>query len=217
MAGPISANAQSTNYTYQADNLAGAINIRPPAGATSFTVPSNVEVGPLNGFIILSAPLGDNLNNVSVTPTFVDISSGNSALFYGVFAFSTNGSGAIDGWSMSLNGTVYGPGGYTFTATSADFGGKGGDSSATSFQKHVLFFPREKQQPRTFRREIAIDKLYSSQPYVPDIPRRFQKHESRLMKRTSQSPFGIISASKSRRTRFTHLVRFSAILNGIKS
>jgi hypothetical protein len=148
IAGPICAIAQSTTYTYQGDALAVAVNVSPPAGATSFTEPPNVAVGALNGFITLSAPLGDNLNNVSVTPTYVDISSGLSALFNGVFAFSTNGSGAIDGWSMSLNGNVGGPGGYTFTATSVDSGGKGGDS-ATMATTCTAYFPLP-QAPQPF-------------------------------------------------------------------
>src|SRR5450631_4470470 len=123
MAGPISANAQSTTYTYQGDAFtAGSVNLTPPAGSTSINLPRNFGVGTLNGFIILSAPLGDNLNNVSVTPAFVDISTG-SPLFRGDFTFSTNASGAIDGWSISLDGSVPGPGGYGLTATSVDRGG----------------------------------------------------------------------------------------------
>jgi hypothetical protein len=132
LAGPINANAQSTTYTYQgAAFVDGSFNIPAPAGWTSLYVPPNIAVGPLNGFITLSAPLGDNLNNVSVTPTFVDIFSG-SFLFRGAFAFSTNGTGAIDGWSISLNGDVPGPGGYRSSATSVDRGGVGGDSATMS-------------------------------------------------------------------------------------
>jgi hypothetical protein len=74
LAGPISAHAQATTYTYQGAPLFAGVDISPPAGASSFTVPP--AVGTLNGLIILSAPLGDNLNNVSVTPVFVDISTG---------------------------------------------------------------------------------------------------------------------------------------------
>ena len=130
MVGPISANAQSTTYTYQGDPLtAGSVNVTPPAGTTFVDVPPNIFVVPLTGFITLSAPLGDNLNDVSVMPTYVALNSG-SPLFNGVFAFSTDGNGAIVGWSMSLNGDVGGPGGYTTTATSVDFGGKGGDTAA---------------------------------------------------------------------------------------
>ena len=131
LAGPIAANAQSTTYTYQGAALDVMLNINAPAGWTSINVPPNIAVGPLNGFITLSAPLGDNLNDVSVTPTYIGIYS-DSPLFKGVFAFSTNGNGAIDGWSMSLNGDVPGPGGYTHTATSVDFGGVGGDSATMS-------------------------------------------------------------------------------------
>jgi hypothetical protein len=131
MAGPISANAQPTTYTYQGAPLFGGFDISPPAGASSFTVPP-IGVSTLNGFIILSAPLGDNLNNVSVTPAFVDISTGAPPLFRGDFTFSTNANGAIDGWSISLDGSVPGPGGYELTATSVDIRGVGGDSATLS-------------------------------------------------------------------------------------
>jgi len=149
MAGPISANAQSTTYTYQGDAFtAGSVNLTPPAGSTSINLPRNFGVGTLNGFIILSAPLGDNLNNVSVMPAFVDISTG-SPLFRGDFTFSTNANGAIDGWSISLAGTVGGPGGYGLTATSVDIGGVGGDS-ATLSTTCTAFFPPSLRPPQTF-------------------------------------------------------------------
>jgi hypothetical protein len=140
LAGPIGANAQATTYTYQGAPFFGGFDVSPPAGADSFTVPA-AAVGTLNGFIILSAPLGDNLNNVSVTPTFVDISTGPPPtapfptvppLFRGDFTFSTNANGAIDGWSISLDGSVPGPGGYELSATSVDRGGVGGDSATMS-------------------------------------------------------------------------------------
>ena len=151
LAGPISANAQSTTYTYQGDAFtAGGLNLPVPAGATSISVPP-FAVGTLNGFIILSAPLGDNLNNVSVTPTYVDISTGprptGPPLFRGDFTFSTNAIGAIDGWSMSLDGSVPGPGGYQLTATSVDMGGVGGDSAMMS-ATCTAFFPAG--SPRDF-------------------------------------------------------------------
>jgi hypothetical protein len=130
MAGPTSVNAQATTYTYQGAPLFGSVDISPPAGADSFTMPP-FAVGTLNGFIILSAPLGDNLNNVSVTPVFVDISTG-GPLFRGDFTFSTNANGAIDGWSISLDGSVPGPGGYELMATSVDRGGVGKDSATLS-------------------------------------------------------------------------------------
>jgi hypothetical protein len=150
LAGPMCANAQSTTYTYQGDAFtAGSLSITPPAGATSFTMPPNLGVGPLNGFITLSAPLGDNLNNVNVTPTFVDILSGGNPLFRGVFAFSTNGNGAIDGWSISLDGSVPGPGGYTLTATSVDIGGVGGDAVTLS-SSCTAYFSAPPGAPQSF-------------------------------------------------------------------
>src|SRR3984885_13872613 len=137
LAGPLSANAQPTTYTYQGNAFTGALDIIPPADTMSYIVPLNIPVGTLSGFITLSAPLGDNLNNVSVTPAFIDLNTRSppyygSPLFNGVFAFSTNSSGTIDGWSMSLNGSFLGPGGYELTATSVDIGGVGGDSATMS-------------------------------------------------------------------------------------
>ena len=76
-------------------------------------------------------------------------------LFQGVFAFSTNGNGAIDGWSMSLNGTVFGPGGYTSTANSVDFGGVGGDSALIS-TTCTAFFPLQRPQTLVVGRRGAI-------------------------------------------------------------
>ena len=149
MVGPISANAQAATYTYQGAPLFGGVDISPPAGASSFTLPPNIAVGTLSGFIILSAPLGDNLNNVSVTPAFVDISTG-SPLFRGDFTFSTNASGAIDGWSISLDGSVPGPGGYGLTATSVDIGGVGGDSATMSTTCTAFFSPPFGPPPQNF-------------------------------------------------------------------
>ena len=137
LAGPISAHAQATTYTYQGAPIFAGVDVSPPAGASSFTMPP-FAVGTLNGFIILSAPLGDNLNNVSVTPAFVDISAG-GPLFRGNFIFSTNANGAIDGWSISLDGSVPGPGGYGLSATSVDRGGVGGDSATLSANCTAFF------------------------------------------------------------------------------
>jgi hypothetical protein len=120
MVGPITANSQSTTYTYQGDAL--------PVSSIGHTLPS--QVGTLSGIVTLSAPLGDNLNDFSVTPTRLQmVSGGFGELFGGTVAFSTNGNGAIDGWSMSLAGTVGGPGGWTETMTSSDIGGVGGDNA----------------------------------------------------------------------------------------
>src|ERR1700733_1037459 len=150
LAEALSANAQRTTYTYQGAAFTTVVSdITPPAGSTSVNVPPNLGVGPLSGFITLSAPLGDNLNNVTVTPVFVDISSYASPLFKGVFAFSTNGQGAIDGWSILLDGTVFGPGGYTLTASSSEIGSVGGDS-ATMSTTCTAFFSPSLQPPQGF-------------------------------------------------------------------
>ena len=98
MVGPITANAQSTTYTYQGATLNGGLDISPPAGSTSFSVPPILPVGTLSGSVTLSAPLGDNLNNFSVTPTEITMLTGGVGLeFRSTVAFSTNGKGAIDG------------------------------------------------------------------------------------------------------------------------
>jgi hypothetical protein len=131
LTGPISANARATTYSYQGAPIFAGFDVSPPAGASSFTGPP-FAVGTLNGFITLSAPLADNLNNVSVSPVFVDISTGGGSLFRGDFTFSTNATGAIDGWSILLDGSVPGPGGYELSATSVDRGGVGGDSATLS-------------------------------------------------------------------------------------
>jgi hypothetical protein len=128
MVGPITANSQSTTYTYQGDALPVFLYFDPPAGATVFMPPS-VEVGTLSGIVTLSAPLGDNLNDFSVTPTRLQMVSGGFGELFGSVAFSTNGNGAIDGWSMSLGGGPGGPGGWTETMTSSDIGGVGGDNA----------------------------------------------------------------------------------------
>jgi hypothetical protein len=67
----------------------------------------------------------------------------------GVFAFSTNGNGAIDGWSISLDGSVPGPGGYTLTATSVDIGGVGGDAVTLS-SSCTAYFSAPPGAPQSF-------------------------------------------------------------------
>jgi hypothetical protein len=152
MAGPISANAQSTTYTYQGDALDVTLNINPPAGSTSIDVLplERRGVGTLSAFVTLSAPLGDNLNDFSVTPTRIQMFSGGltSLDFLNTVAFWTNGNGAIDGWSMSLAAVVGGPGGWSQTMTSSDIGGVGGDYAAISTSCTAYFsFPN---QPQSF-------------------------------------------------------------------
>jgi hypothetical protein len=150
MVGPITANAQSTTYTYQGATLNGGLDISPPAGSTSFSVPPILPVGTLSGSVTLSAPLGDNLNNFSVTPTEITMLTGGVGLeFRSTVAFSTNGKGAIDGWSMSLAGFVGGPGGWTETLTSSDIGGVGGDF-ATISANCTAFFPPSLLPPQSF-------------------------------------------------------------------
>jgi hypothetical protein len=130
LAGPISANAQSTTYSYQGAALPAIVYFEPPEGGTYSPPPHNADAT-LSGFVTLSAPLGDNLNDFSVTPTQLQMVSAafGSLFFLDTLAFSTNGKGAIDGWSMSLTGVVGGPGGWTETVTSSDIGGVGGDNA----------------------------------------------------------------------------------------
>jgi len=131
LAGPISANAQSTTYTYQGAALPAFLYLDPPQGGT-FSPPPSVADATLSGFVTLSAPLGDNLNDFSVAPTQLQMVSGVfGPVSLGTLAFSTNGKGAIDGWSMSLTGFVGGPGGWTETVTSSGVGGDNANIAST--------------------------------------------------------------------------------------
>ena len=151
MVGPITANAQSTTYTYQGAPLSGGIDMNPPAGWTSISVPPILPVGTLSGSVTLSAPLGDNLDDFSVTPTEITMLTGDTGLeFRSTVAFSTNGKGAIDGWSMSLAGFVGGLGGWSETLTSSDIGGVGGDSATISTSCTAYFSPSSLQPPQSF-------------------------------------------------------------------
>ena len=137
-------------YTYQGATLGGGIDLSPPAGWTSISVPPILPVGTLSGFVTLSAPLGDNRNDFSVTPTEITMLTGNTGLeFMSTIAFSTDGKGAIDGWSMSLTGFVGGPGGWSETLTSSDIAGVGGDS-ATISTNCTAFFSPSLQPPQSF-------------------------------------------------------------------
>ena len=95
---------------------------------TSLTVDGNVGIGLSNampqntGELVLSSPLGDNLNNVAVTP--VSYSFDGSAQFGSLylnssnpesgapgnsmsFVFSTDATGMITGWNISVIGGIF--------------------------------------------------------------------------------------------------------------
>jgi hypothetical protein len=91
---------------------------------TSLTISGNIANGLANapaqntGVIVLGAPLGDNLNNVAVTPLSWSFDSdtplGSELLDSGnplccssmSFTVSTNGQGGLISWSINAEGTV---------------------------------------------------------------------------------------------------------------
>ncbi len=103
-------------------------------------------LGSNTGQIVLSAPLGDNLNNVAVNPVSYSFDATNAfgALFltsqgpfrgepgtYASFLFSTNAAGVLTGWNINLVGGISGgtnsPSHVSMTISNA------GDSFAAGF------------------------------------------------------------------------------------
>ncbi len=108
--------------------------------AAENTIPENT------GQIVLSAPLGDNLSNVAVAPSSYSFDSNtqfggiylssqspfrNAPGNYASFLFSTNASGMVTGWSISVVGGIFGgtnsPSSATVTISNS------GDSFSTGF------------------------------------------------------------------------------------
>lgn len=119
---------------------------------TSLTVNGNVGIGlssavPQNmGELVLSSPLGDSLNNVAVTP--VSYSFNSSTQFGGLylnssnpeggapgnsasFVFSTDATGVITGWNISVVGGIFEGTNSPSWATTAI--GNAGDAFTTGF------------------------------------------------------------------------------------
>ena len=127
------ATAQTTILDYQGSpyitvTTAGAVGL-----AVSYSIGES-----LSGFITLSSPLGDNLNNAVVTPTSGGFNDGALNLPLSIeqssiFSFSTDSNGSITGWAFSFNDGAPGPGAYQHNVTSSI----GGDSVSFSASTHI--------------------------------------------------------------------------------
>jgi hypothetical protein len=112
---PVDANAQSETLTYTGDPF------------TQATFSGNLSVAEANapamdtGTVVLSTPLGDNLNDVFVTPESYAFGGGALASFYlnsgsptvgsfgnsASFEFSTNATGMITQWTVDVVGGIF--------------------------------------------------------------------------------------------------------------
>ena len=140
MAAPFAANSQTTLLDYQGSAFTN-VSI---SGNGSF--PDVPTLSSLVGDVVLSSPLGANLNNATVFPTAFSFNAPliNSELFSpgyagssSSFAFTTNNSGTITGWSVELsftylgtnspsgNSIVLGPGGDSYMGFGSTPGGCG--------------------------------------------------------------------------------------------
>jgi hypothetical protein len=128
LAGPMVANAQVTTLDYQGSIFTNMS----VSGNGSF--PDVPTLSSVVGDVVLSAPLGANLNDVTLVPTAFSFNAPllNSDLFTVIccgntdsFAFTTNSMGAITGWNVDLS--------FTFVGTNSPSGnsvvlGTSGDS-----------------------------------------------------------------------------------------
>src|ERR1700693_2455278 len=127
---PVATNAQVTTLDYQGSIFTN-VSV---SGNGSF--PDVPTLSSIVGDVVLSAPLGANLNNATLVPTAFSFNAPllNSDLFASLccgnpssFAFTTNNIGAITGWNIDLS--------FTFVGTNSPSGnsivlGTGGDSYA---------------------------------------------------------------------------------------
>jgi hypothetical protein len=140
VAGPLAANAQTQTLGYTGSPF------------TSLSISGNLSNGladaiPENtGELVLSSPLGDNLNNLAVTPVswsfdsttrFGSIYLNSNNPFAGEFGestsftFSTDASGVLTGWNINVIGGIFGG---TNSPSSAAFTiGNAGDSFSSGF------------------------------------------------------------------------------------
>jgi hypothetical protein len=111
LAAPMVANAQVTALDYQGSIFTN-VSV---SGNGSF--PDVPTLSSVVGDVVLSAPLGANLNDVTLVPTAFSFNAPllNSDLFTVIccgntdsFAFTTNNMGAITGWNIDLSFTVVG-------------------------------------------------------------------------------------------------------------
>ena len=128
LAAPVATNAQVTTLDYQGSIFTN-VSI---SGNGSF--PDVPTLSSVVGDVVLSAPLGANLNDVTLVPTAFSFNAPllNSDLFAfpccgntSSFQFTTNKMGAITGWNIDLS--------FTFVGTNSPSGnsivlGTGGDS-----------------------------------------------------------------------------------------
>lgn len=144
MAAPMAAFSQTETLDYYGSPFtstsAGSSGSLGATLAAENTIPENT------GQIVLSAPLGDNLSNVAVAPSSYSFDSNtqfggiylssqspfrNAPGNYASFLFSTNASGMITGWSISVVGGIFGgtnsPSSATVTISNS------GDSFSTGF------------------------------------------------------------------------------------
>jgi hypothetical protein len=115
LAGPMVANAQTETLDYTGSPFTSLSITGNSSTGLANAIPENV------GELVLSSPLGDNLNNVAVTPVSYSFDSstrfgshylnsgnpqspGNSASFL----FSTDATGMLTGWNISVIGGDFG-------------------------------------------------------------------------------------------------------------
>jgi hypothetical protein len=128
LAAPVATNAQVTTLDYQG-SIFTSVSV---SGNGSF--PDVPTLSSVVGDVVLSAPLGANLSDVTLVPTAFSFNAPllNSGLFtfpccgnISSFAFTTNNMGAITGWNIDLS--------FTFVGTNSPSGnsivlGTSGDS-----------------------------------------------------------------------------------------
>lgn len=145
----MAAHSQAETLVYQGVVFTNAAMSLPVEGITSppFSVGESIDLS-----ISINAPLGDNLAMAVVTPFALTITSpgqmnflppGPGTVFSDAFAFSTNSTGNITGWSFSIqDGPQVGTNSsVVFTVTSTGAGGKGGDSA------NAVYFSPEFSNP----------------------------------------------------------------------
>ncbi len=118
MTAPIAAFAQSETLDYFGSAFTSGSITGNAASAAQDGIPTSNT-----GEIVLSAPLGDNLNNVAVNPVSYTFDSSNrfGSFYlssqspvrgapgnYASFLFSTNAVGVVTGWNIDVVGGIFG-------------------------------------------------------------------------------------------------------------
>jgi hypothetical protein len=117
MTTPIAAFAQTETLDYFGSTFT-SVSV---SGNAAYAAQSGIPTSN-TGEIVLSAPLGDNLNNVAVNPVSYAFDSTNAlGAFYltsqgpfhgapgndGTFVFSTNAAGVLTGWNINVYGGIF--------------------------------------------------------------------------------------------------------------